>query len=205
VPSRAATTLVVSGARAVETSTHDERGPTVISAAPEQITSPLSLAVALYFLSSGLLKLVTPISVSRLLLDIGISPGYAPALARAAAVAELVVALGVAAGVSPASACALVLLALFTAVLVYAVRKGSNAPCGCLGDVGSGRVGGGAVARNAVLAVAVIVAWGQAVPSDLTQIVTGIGLAALLLVVPEGIQIVVDVRAARMDLIAQQE
>jgi hypothetical protein len=140
-----------------------------------------------------------------LLLDVGISPGYAPALARAAAVAELVVALAIAAGVWWASVCALVLLGLFTSVLVYAVHKGSNAPCGCLGDVGSGRVGGGAVARNAMLAIAVIVAWAQAVPFDPTQIASGIGLAALLVVVPEGVQIVVDLRAARMDLIAQEE
>lgn len=111
----------------------------------------------------------------------------------------------IAAGVSWASACALLLLALFTGVLGYAIRKGSNAPCGCLGDVGSGRVGGGAVARNAMLAIAIVVAWDRAVPSDPTQIVTGIGLAALLLVVPEGVQIVADLRAARMDLIAQEE
>jgi hypothetical protein len=198
--------LVVRGARAAETSKLDDGAGFIVTwAPPEQLASPVSLAVGLYLLSSGILKLVTPTSVSRLLLDIGISPGHAPGLARAAAIAELGMALGIAAGASWASAGALGLVALFTAVLVYAVREGSNAPCGCLGAVGSGRVGGGAVATNAMLAVAIIFAWGRAVPSHPTQIVTGIGLAALLLIVPEGVRTVVDLRAARLDLIAREE
>ena len=95
------------------------------------------------------------------------------------------------------SAAGVVVLGLFTTVLLIAMRRGSHAPCGCLGDIGSGRVGIGPVVRNVVLATGIVVSWGEAAPLVPATAAAAAGMAALLVIVPEGIQTVFDLRAAR--------
>lgn len=132
-----------------------------------------------------------------LLGDVGITRPSASAVARIAACGELIIAAAVAAGSELGSAMGIAALTAFTALMVIAIRRGSQAPCGCLGDVGSGRVGLVPIVRNVLLASAILAAWGPEASLKPDSLATAAGTVALLVVVPEALQTVAGLREAR--------
>lgn len=122
---------------------------------------------------------------------IGIPKGATAALARIVPVAEAVVAAGVwFPGLRAAAAVlGLVLLTVFTVLLSLHLARGVDIDCGCFGSKGKQRVTPLAVVRNLLLmgaAALVLIDAGE--PGALSgPILTGIGGAALLLVVEYGL------------------
>lgn len=112
------------------------------------------LLLAFALLASAVAKLARPRAAQAALSTYGLRTPRARAAAWGAAVAvEGALAVGVALGSDPAAWSAAALMLLFAALLARALRAGrAGAPCGCLGA--RGRVGAGALARTAGLAVA---------------------------------------------------
>lgn len=161
------------------------------------MSATIGLAVAMYFAASGFGKFAAPQAVANLLTDVGMTRPSPSVVARVVASTELGIAAALITGSTLGSAIGLVALATFTAVLVIAVRRGSQAPCGCLGDVGSGRVGRVPIVRNLLLASGILVAWGQAAALEPAVLAAAAGTAVLLIVVPEALQTVGGLREAR--------
>lgn len=122
---------------------------------------------------------------------IGIPKGATPSLARIVPAAEAVVAVGVwVPAIRPPSAVlGLVLLTAFTVLLSLHLARGVDIDCGCFGSKGKQRVTPLSVLRNLLLMAAlalVLIDAGE--PGALTgPILTGVGGAALLLVVEYGL------------------
>lgn len=125
-----------------------------------------AVLLAAVFVVAGAAKLARPAETVAGFSALGLPA--ARVLGRAVPLAELAVAVTLLALPAAGGASALVLLTVFTAVLVRAIRSGTTAPCNCFGAAAATPVSGADVARNAALAalaVAALDAGGPVVPS----------------------------------------
>jgi hypothetical protein len=150
-------------------------------------------AVGIFFIVSGSLKLLRPASTSAAVEVLGLGGRAASAGVVILALLELL--LGAALVISRAWAIlvlAVVLLALFSAFLVFLRRAAPSVRCGCLGELGSGDHTLGLV-RNALLVVLLALAYAASGDLDLPSLAIAAQLALFVAVVTEGGAVLLDV------------
>lgn len=143
-----------------------------------------AVVLAALFAWAGAAKLGARSRTTRTFRALGL-PAPA-ALAVAVPVVELALAAGLLVVPRSAAAGALVLLLAFSAVLARAVAAGTEVGCGCFGSARRDRVSVVDLARNALLAVAAVVALGAPAPdapgiAAVLAAGAAVGTAALLL------------------------
>ena len=109
-----------------------------------------ALLLAGLFVWAGAAKLARPAATATSFVALGVPA--AGATARAVPVVELVVAVALLAAPRAGALGAVAMLVPFTAVLVAAVRAGSETPCNCFGAVRTEPVSWADVVRNVMLA-----------------------------------------------------
>ena len=130
-----------------------------------------AVALAAVFVRAAAAKVARPAQTAASFAALGV-PASA-ATARAVPFAELVVAAALLAAPRAGGVGASVLLVSFTAVLVRAVRGGSEAPCNCFGAARADPVSWSDVARNVMLAglaVLALLASRPVVPSPIASL-----------------------------------
>jgi MFS superfamily sulfate permease-like transporter len=150
-------------------------------------------AVGIFFIASGSLKLLRPRSASTAVEVLGL--GRRAATAAVVVLALLEVLLGTVLVVSRARVVlvsAVVLLALFSAFLLFLRRAAPSVRCGCLGDLGSGNHALGLV-RNALLVGLLALGFAASGDLDLPSLAIAGQLALLVAVVTEGGAVLFDV------------
>lgn len=122
----------------------------------EEIAYAAALALAAVFAVAGTAKLRRRATTERTFRSLGLRAS--PALALGVPLAELVLAVGLVVVPDMASIAALAVLVGFTTFVLLAIRRGAAVGCGCFGSSRVAPVGGAEVVRNALLAVATLVA-----------------------------------------------
>ena len=163
---------------------------------PDELSSIARAAVALLFLFAASAKLARPASTSAALGVLRIPGEHRTAVTRLLAVVEIAIAGAlVAVGSRAVLLAPTVLLVAFSLFLGQLAYRRSPVACGCLGDLGSHshRLG---LSRNAcLLGLLAVAAVGD--PGGITwwSVLGGALVAALLIVLTEGIYVVHGFRA----------
>lgn len=143
----------------------------------DEVAYAAALALAAVFAWAGVAKLASRAATERAFRGLGL---VAPrGLAVGVPVAELVLAAGLLAAPAEAAIAALAVLAGFTTFLVRSLGRGEAGGCGCFGTSHPAPVSSVDLARNAVLALAAVVAAfapGPVAPGPAA--VAGVALAA---------------------------
>jgi hypothetical protein len=164
---------------------------------PSAVAIVLPVALAVVLAVSGAGKLAHTQDATESWRALGVPSALVrPALVRAHPWAEVLVALGLVLTGGwlqlASTVAALLLMAVYLALVVRAVRTGSDAECACFGNLGSQRVSVATVMRNswlAVLAVASVASAASSVPSPspialLVDLGADAGWWAVLVAVP---------------------
>jgi hypothetical protein len=162
----------------------------------DEISSVTGVAVGLVFLVSACLKLSSPLAVAPLLQASGltrVSPRFVTVFIAGC---ELICAGAIFVTPTWGLLAGLGLLAMFSIVLVLALRAGSRPRCGCLGDLSVAPTGPVHLARNAFLVAAILIALAGPDDRPLAALPAASALAFLLLVVPEAVEAMREFRAA---------
>jgi hypothetical protein len=151
-------------------------------------------AVGLFFAVSGIAKLFDPSAAADVLGVVRVPERLRSPTVRALSALELGLAVWLlAGGGAPAVVLALVFLAGFTALLVYLTRVAPSTSCGCLGSISSGSHGV-AIARNACLALLLVVSGLEGEAPGGLEVIVGAQVALLLLLATEGGSVLVRLR-----------
>lgn len=158
------------------------------------------LAVAFFLVTSAFAKLASPSSVGDLLSSADVQlarPTWV--VASGASALEIVLAVGLLRRWPGFAVGAMVVLFAFTLLIWRAISRGSRSRCGCLGDLTDSRVGAAAVIRNVVLIMLCLLSIAAAGPTPPPAYAAGVLVTALVVVVPDAAQTIVDLHRARMD------